>query len=474
VSSSPVNRLVVEIDVLPFALRGGWVTDFAGLQIAHLLRAPLLEEADGSSQVKPGLLREILPLRDHSEWRLVLRDDARWSDGAPVTSDDVKLTLSTRFAEGRSPSRWLLNLLGASFSELNSTPVTAQVVNAQTLDLKLHRRVSYLPALFTHDFFSPDCPEKSGPRSRHTGAFSVQGLLRDERGYVLGANGVEGAGPKEIVFLKTDDAYQGIRLFEQGIVDVTCNTTFPASEMSRWRNAPCLFRKPLNLAVQLQCNSANHFLSRPGARHAIAAAIDHRALAEVTGGLLSPIECYLDLWRGECTNSTARSPRKRVHRGRVPDCLTITHANFPPNDSICRILCNQIAAALRTKVTSRPVSYPEYLNAIRTQEYELILAIISPGYHDPSGLYEMFRRGAPLACETGFESCAYEKLVNAAAGEQAQFRRYSYYQAAEELLSEEMPVIPLLRFHSVLLRNSKLRDFDVTPSGRLPSSAFSN
>jgi len=86
------KSLVVGTRVEPKTLNPIAITASEGHQIAGLIFHKLLEEQDDFMSFKPQLARAWSASEDGRDITFVLRDDARWSDGVPVTAADVRFT----------------------------------------------------------------------------------------------------------------------------------------------------------------------------------------------------------------------------------------------------------------------------------------------------------------------------------------------------------------------------------------------
>ena len=86
------RTLVVGTRAEPATLNPIAITASEGHQIAGLLFQKLLEEQDDFMSFKPQLAKSWSLSRDGLDLTFVLRDDARWSDGEPVTASDVRFT----------------------------------------------------------------------------------------------------------------------------------------------------------------------------------------------------------------------------------------------------------------------------------------------------------------------------------------------------------------------------------------------
>ena len=86
------RTLVVGTRVEPRTLNPIAITASEGHQIAGLVFLKLLEEQDDFMSFRPQLAESWTVSPDGLDVTFVLRADARWSDGVPVTADDVRFT----------------------------------------------------------------------------------------------------------------------------------------------------------------------------------------------------------------------------------------------------------------------------------------------------------------------------------------------------------------------------------------------
>lgn len=86
------RTLVVGTRAEPKTLNPIAITASESQEIAALLFQKLLEEQDDFMSFKPQLARSWVFSPDSLNVTFVLRDDARWSDGEPVTASDVRFT----------------------------------------------------------------------------------------------------------------------------------------------------------------------------------------------------------------------------------------------------------------------------------------------------------------------------------------------------------------------------------------------
>ncbi len=67
-------------------------TDGESIRVCNLISEGLLAYKPGTGDVIPALAKEWSANKDLTEWTFKLADGLKWSDGTPVTSDDVVVT----------------------------------------------------------------------------------------------------------------------------------------------------------------------------------------------------------------------------------------------------------------------------------------------------------------------------------------------------------------------------------------------
>src|SRR5262249_10966699 len=106
-------------------------------------------------------------------------------------------------------------------------------------------------------------------------------------------------GPDEMIFVVTDTPAQGVRLFERGMIDVTCNPNLPAHALARYAGSPALRRRDLQLAGVLMF-AAERLRSADALpwRRAVAQAIRRERIAAALPATVEPLHRLTELWGG--------------------------------------------------------------------------------------------------------------------------------------------------------------------------------
>ncbi|MEM7645139.1 MAG: ABC transporter substrate-binding protein, partial [Pseudomonadota bacterium] len=129
-------------------------------QIANQIYEPLVRQAPDGSPA-PGVAARWISEADRV-WTFELRDDARWSNGDPVTAEDFAHAWR-RAADPAtgSPYAWYVELAAienAAAVIAGDAPTDAlgvEVLDAHTLRVTLDRPVAHLPGMLSYATFMP-------------------------------------------------------------------------------------------------------------------------------------------------------------------------------------------------------------------------------------------------------------------------------------------------------------------------------
>jgi oligopeptide transport system substrate-binding protein len=87
-----------------------------------------------------------------------------------------------------------------------------------------------------------------------------------------------------------------------------------------------------------------------------------------------------------------------------------------------------------------------FLEGQRQMDYQIDRSSWVGDYLDPNTFLEMFTTDNGNN-KTGFSKTEYDRLISAAALETSQEKRYEYFQQAEQILIDDVPILPLYTYH---------------------------
>lgn len=106
--------------------------------------------------------------------------------------------------------------------------------------------------------------------------------------------------------------------------------------------------------------------------------------------------------------------------------------------------------ALNVNITLMNQDWKVYLDSTRNQDFQIARASWIGDYPDPNTFLDMWLTDGGNN-HTGWSNETYDNLIARAAGTIDQKERYRYFQQAEKILADELPIIPIYTYTRVLL-----------------------
>ena len=129
----PGGRLVVDEVGDPKTFNMITAAEGSSIDIGRFLFWGLLNYDVASQQVLPGLAQSWTNSADGKTWTLTLRKNLRWSDGQPLTADDVAFTWNDVIYNPKivNPTRDTFIVEGKNFTVTKLDDLTVQVVTPE-------------------------------------------------------------------------------------------------------------------------------------------------------------------------------------------------------------------------------------------------------------------------------------------------------------------------------------------------------
>jgi hypothetical protein len=310
----------------------------------------------------------------------------------------------------------------------------------------LKRRIPFLPEILSSDVFMEAANGPYTLAARRAGAMLA--LVKNALGERLYPQ-----APAELFFVVTRTPDDGLRLFEQGVLDVTCNPNLPGPALQRYAGSPQLRTGALAMAGVLLPRCARHTA-------ALSAAIRRSTLCETVGESVKPLHNLIDIFAEEASEATAAPPGQGLQPPGTGDTLTLAYADFAPNGEVVRCIADDLARALGVRVLLSPLAYHAYLAELRARRCDLIYTLIQPAFPEPVSFVEQlmrWRRGA-----SGLELSLPDSVLQPGYAARVAACRAVLADAAGEI-----PVIPILRHTSKCLVSSAAQALRLSPDGLL-------
>ncbi|AJE48750.1 ABC transporter substrate-binding protein [Celeribacter indicus] len=421
-----------------------------------------------------------------------LRDGVKWHDGTPFTSRDVAYSIRTlreHHPRGRS--------VFAGLVDIDATDPLKVVV---TLEDPVPYFLYFLqgtetPIVAAHLYEGSDPlanPVNNAPVG--TGPFKfkewVPGshviLEKNAEYWDLGKPTLATIVYKIIV----DPAARAVAI-ETGEVDLAVETPISRNEISRLAQLP-------NIAVEsasyedepfytrLEFRLANEHLADLRVRQAIAHAIDKQLILDVaylgqgaiaTGPLQPGSHRFytrdVTLYDFDVSKAEALLDEAGFPRGADGTRFTLRLQNYPagPDHRSAAEIVKQALIAVGIGIEHNVGDVAAYIQAVYTDAaFDLNLTPVNTNKDPAIGVHRLFwsrniKPGVAFSNGSGYSNPEVDRILEAAAIEPDLTKRQALYVEFQQILTRDLPEVPLVAFAHVTLANAKLKDYVANGDG---------
>jgi len=445
-----------------------------------------LVELDPAMTVVPDVAQSWEVSEGGRKYIFHLRDDARWSDGTPVTAGDFEYTWKRVLdpAAGSPNADLLLDIRGARAFHRgevsDSDSVGVRALDEVTLVVEMEGPTSYFPHLLTCSATYPvprHVVEAHGEgwsevKANSTeldtvtnGPFRLEAWQRGESMVLVRNPEYHGrftgnVQRVELSFLT--DRSARLEMYEAHDADVLplWGLSPPETDRARQRYAGEYVSVPWLVTWYAVFDVSRPPFDDPQVRRAFALATDRETLADValrgysfpaTGGFIPPgmpghspgIGLRYDPGQARQLLAEAGYPGGRGFPG--INLLTSPGGNWM---TMGEYLQEQWLENLGVEITWEKLEWTLLLDVLEKEPPHTFVYGWAADYPDP----DSFLRQSPFLRHTRWHNKAYEKLVEEARGVMNQEERMKIYEQADRILIEEAAIMPLvyMRWHLLL------------------------
>ena len=470
----------------------GLAWDLPSFTMIEQLFSGLVEESPEMSVV-PDVARSWEMLDGGRKYVFHLRDDVRWSDGAPVTAGDFEYAWKRVLdpASGSRSANLLYDIQGARVYHQGEVAdpdrVGVRAIDETTLVVELEGPTGHFLHLLAHG--------TCYPVPRHV--VEAHGEAWTEAGNIVTNGPFRLAAWKrgEPMVLERNPAYYGrftgnllrvelssplrqparvLQIYEDNRLETFhfAHLLPPADwDRARQRYAGEYVSGPALMTFYIGFDVSRPPFDDRRVRRAFALATDRETLADVamrgyispaTGGFVPP---------GMPGHSPGiglpydpEGARYLLAEAGYPDgcgfpVLESLAANWPYVAPTFEYLQARWMENLGTEITCKHMKLERLLDRLFGETPSMFLLAWIADYPDPDN----FLRGAPWRVLTGWQSEAFDGLVEGARRVMDQEKRMRMYQQADRILVEEAPILPLFYSRVRLLVKPWVKKFPVSP-----------
>ncbi len=476
----------------PRALDPQIVTGLPEAQIVEALFEGLVaRHPSDDGAVEPGVAERWEVSENGRTYTFHLRENARWSNGEPVTANDFVFSYRRMLDPtlGAPYAYFLYRLEGAEAYHKGKTTdfatVGVRAPDPRRLELRLREPTPAFPQMLKHSAWFSVHP----PTIERLEAFSASATGWARPGSLIG-NGafvLEAWQPNQAVLLRRSPTYWDaaqvqldairfhpiensnteLRSYENGQLHVT--DTVPATQRERFRRAGRAdYHEDVQLATNyLTFNTADPALSDPRVRRALSLAIDREAIRRINGSGL-PAHSFTPAAMPDYIPPEAVAYDPEAARALLAEAGYPGGAGLPPieltvstNDTARQVgeaLQGIWADELGIDVRLRNLEWKVYLDTLNQRAYQIGYLAWFGDYIDPMTFLGLFAADSGNN-RTNWTSSDYDALLDAARRERDPAARSALLQRAETLMLEAAPIAPLLYRTSVSLVHPSVRNW---------------
>jgi len=274
-----------------------------------------------------------------------------------------------------------------------------------------------------------------------------------------------------------------LHLFEKGEIHWTGSPvgSIPVDAIAHLRESKPVYSKPRAETAFLRTNVEVKVLRNPKVRRALALAIDRLGIVEhvLQAGqppamaLLPPsmqlrTAPYFEDHAPKKANVLLEKALEETGLQKSDlGQLKLTYINSDRSHLIAQAIQEQWHRAFGFQVQLEAIERKVYFDRISRRDYQLAFCSWGADFHDPINFLEIFKYRHQGTNNTQWENERYIELLNESNKVQDREKRLQILASCEEILMEEMPIIPLFYYSMLYLKSEELNGVVLTSLGNL-------
>lgn len=435
--------------------------------------------------------------KDGKTWTIKLRDDAKWSNGDPVTADDFVYSWR-RTVNKDTASEYaymfenIKNAKEITEGKMKPEELGVKAVDKHTLQIELLKDLPYMQSLLTFGSFLPQNEkfvEKHGKKYGTTdkdvltnGPFKIENW-KNENSWDLVKNDKYYDKDKvkldKVHYKVVKDSQTSVNMYESKDLDITGLTP---ENIKKYKNDK-EFKTREDVAVYfLRLNKTkNKDLANDHLRKALASAIDKETFVKNNlnnGSTASDIltaKKFIKYPDGkDHTDGVKPSAKYNVDDAKKEydlakkelgkDKFEINFLTYDQDTSLTQaeFIKAQVEKNLPgVTLKIKQLPFKQKLKEESSLNFDISMGGWGPDFPDPTTYLDLFKADSPHN-QTGFADPEYDKILSDANSDEAlknPAKRLDMLQGAEDKLLEETPIVPVFQKGGASLRRDTIKNW---------------
>ncbi len=447
---------------------------------------------DGNGRIIPGVA-ETWETTDNQTFTFHLREDAKWSNGDPVTAHDFVYSFQRAVDPNTaSPYSWYMeytkmkNAAPIIAGKADKSTLGVKAVDDRTLVVELESPVPYFVMMMAHTTAKPvhkATVEKYGDQWTKpenfvgNGAFSVDKWVVNER-LVLKRNEQywdnEHTVLNQVTFLPIENQVTEMNRFLSGEIDFT--NELPLEHFKRLQK-----QHPESLSVVGNLCTYYYIFNTKKApfddvrvRQAISYTIDRDIVAnailgqgqkpayfltpEITAGFSPEMPVYGQMTQKERNAEAKRLLEEAGYTKDNPLKFSLLYNTSENHKKIAIALGSMWKKTLGLDVTLENQEWKSYLETKDSGNFEVARAGWCGDYNEASSFLTLMK-STNTTGGIHYDSAAYDQLMANAISASSEEERQGLYRDAEKLMAKDMPIAPIYQYVKSRLLSPKVGGF---------------
>lgn len=461
--------------------------------ILYALFEGLMSKNPETLEVQPAVAKSVELSEDKKTYRFTLRENARWSNGDPLTAKDFvyswKRSLMPNLGSEWAYMKYYIKNAEAFHSgkidDFNLVGVHA--VEELVLEVELEYPASFFLQLLDHNSYYPvhqATIEKFAPIDQPispwalpenfvgNGPFvltkwAINQIIETKRNIHYWDN--DNVKLNGVNFYPITDQQAEVRAFKAGQVHLTSTPSMAIEKIAYYKkNKPDVLRVvPTYSIYHYEFNTTEPPLDDVRVRRALSMAIDRETLvkrvskggetaaytfvpADPEGYSPEPLFTY-DPKKAQALLAEAGYPD-----GVGFPLIDILYNTQDNHRKIALALQQMLKDNLNIKIQLSNQEWKVYLNTKRNLEHKIARAGWLADYLDPSNFFEVLYSKSGNN-DTGWKNAEYDKIIEDLKKTHIEEERFELFAAANKILAEEMPIIPIYNYSDLNLVSSEVK-----------------
>lgn len=488
------QELVRHIKDEPATLDPAKVVGLPEIQVLRDLFEGLVNQNE-KGELTPGVATR-WQSNDNRIWTFTLRDNARWSDGSPVTAQDFVYSWQ-RLVDPKttSPFAWFAALAGITNAQaiingkMPPDRLGVSAIDAHTLKVQLDKPVPYFPNLTANVALYPvpkAVVERLGANWTRpgnlagNGAFVLAERVVNEKLVVTPNTHYWDNGNtvlKKVTFMPINQESAATKRYLAGDIDIT--ESFPKNLYQKLlKEIPDQVYTPPQLGTYYYAfNTQKGPTADPRVRLALSMTIDRRLIAEkvlgsgekpawrftpdVTAGFTPQPGLWEEMSQQEM-NAQAKTLLQAAGYGPGrPLKLSLLYNTSENHQKIAIAVASMWKKNLGVDVKLQNQEWKTYIDSRNTGNFDVIRASWVGDYNEPSTFLSLLT-STHSGNISRFNNPAYDKVLQQASLENDPRARNADYNEAEKIIAGQAPIAPIYQYTNSRLIKPWVKGYPIT------------